>query len=347
VSTTYSVHPGGSIEPGPKPADCTPAEAALCLTTSVFATTVSGGSTKTTGTSVTETCATITGCNLRDVDATTTANACTIQRRAVRETDVPEPEEKATSKSEQVSAKAAEVESRAIPPTFIWACEQLGTDGMIWPFHPDDSNEQEDIRQMLTNRQAASNRKFDEVRADDLGITAFWIVRDMGDNAMDFFNSQQVPQIFLAYHPDNPVLPPHVPKEVKIISRDVNGETGMTGHIEQRSVNNETAQPLSKRVVESSHTNAWHLSMVSWPTKYPWDKEYGSGHLPANGPYFYTFDDSYGLGQTIYIFETDLDITSPVSSFPSCFLCLVYPLVSLYKASNSPSSMFVHLSTAY
>jgi hypothetical protein len=218
------------------------------------------------------------------------------------------------SKSEQESSKAAEIESRAIPATFIWACEQLGTDGFLWPFRPDDSNEQEDIRQMLINRKAASNRNFDEVRAHDLGVTAFWIVRDMGDNAMDFFNSDQVPQIFLAYRPDKPVLPPHVPRTITIVSRDADDETGMTGHIEQRSFNNETAQPLSKRVIDVSQSRAWHLSMMSWPANSVWDQAVPPGHFPAFDEYFYAFDDSYGLGQTIYIMETDLDDQNPVSS---------------------------------
>ncbi|KAJ1326027.1 chitinase [Microdochium nivale] len=61
-----------------KPADCTPAKASLCYTTSSFGTTVTGGSTKTTATQTTSRCATITSCNFQDVEATVTRGACSL-----------------------------------------------------------------------------------------------------------------------------------------------------------------------------------------------------------------------------------------------------------------------------
>ncbi|RDL41225.1 putative glycoside hydrolase family 18 protein [Venustampulla echinocandica] len=71
-----TVLPGDKVNAPIKPADCTPAEASLCLTTSSFGTTVSGGATRTTATEVKSTCATITGCNFRDAETTTTVDAC-------------------------------------------------------------------------------------------------------------------------------------------------------------------------------------------------------------------------------------------------------------------------------
>jgi chitinase len=344
--TTYSVHPGGIIEPGPKPADCTPAEAALCLTTSVFATTVTGGSTKTTGTSVTETCATITGCNFKDVDATTTANACTIQKRAVRETNVPEPGEEAASK--RGASKTAKIGSRAIPSHNFLSCAGSVPYGIIWSANPRRNSEQDEIRTMLTNRWLQTNNGFQEIRASDLGFTAFWVVNAMDDDAMAFFNSDLVPQIYLAYHPENPVLPPHVPpnpvpRPPPIVPRSANNESAVAEPTEersaidepaikrpiekestndetvatepngQRSFNNQTVQTLSKRAIDYYANDAWHISMLSWGPNIAFDEEHLPGHQPANNQYFQSWDDSYGEGQTIYILERFFDLGNPVS----------------------------------
>jgi hypothetical protein len=300
----------------------------------VFATTVTGGSTKTTGTSVTETCATITGCNLKDIDATTTANVCTIQKRAVRETNVPEPDEEAASKREQAASKTAKIKSRAIIPHHDFLrCQQDSPYAIIWPLNPELDNEQDEIRGMLVGRFQQTSHGYQEARADDMHFTAFYVVESVDDDAMAFFNSDLVPQIYLAYHPTNPVLPPHVPpnpvtqplpiiprnaKEKGAVTeptepRSANDETVATQFNEQRSFNNGTMQSLSKRVIDNYANDAWHVSMVSWGPDVNFDEEHLPGHQPANNQYYSSWDDSYGQGQTIYIMEDGMDTSNPVS----------------------------------
>ncbi|GAW18338.1 hypothetical protein ANO14919_078130 [Xylariales sp. No.14919] len=134
-----TVHPGGSLEPSPKPTDCEPAEAQVCMTKSVFATTVSRGTTKTTSTSVTETCATVTGCNLRDVDSTTSQNACTIRRRDIR---VTAPTAQSTGNAEGTERRNIEESGpRLLPRADVdWSCESAGPAGIIWPENPSPHN---------------------------------------------------------------------------------------------------------------------------------------------------------------------------------------------------------------
>jgi hypothetical protein len=316
------------------------------MTTQVFGTTVTGGSTKTTATSVTETCATITGCNLRDVDATTKVDACTIQRRAVRATDLPEPEEQATPRTDQESANTAKIKSRA-EPSFDWSCERQGEYGFLWPKNPDDQDEQWIIRTALIDRSLDKYRTFEVVESVDLGVTAFWIVHNMGQDAMDYFNSDAMPQVFLAYWPDHPVLPPHIPKEIDLtpvprdasdkitISKVIEKQTGNNGtvvgrprqsvgqrgatdearksiFIEQSSGDNGTTPTLSKRAMSPEITKNWWLSMTSWPRDTDFDKESLPGHHPEADAYYSSWDNSYGEGQTIYIWDVGIEDTNTV-----------------------------------
>jgi hypothetical protein len=328
---------------------------------------------------VTETCATITGCNFKDADATTTANACTIQPRAVRETDIPKPAEEARLEREQGSSKAAKIKPRAIPYV-AWGCEQDGPYGILWPSDSRDSDAQDEIRQMLEMRKRDSRRNYVEIRAHDLQITAFWWVERLSNEALNLFNSNQVPQIFLAYHPDNPVLPPHVPATVPlpepieqrdindetvetepIKKRDVNDKIRLSEPVEQRSFSNETAQSLSKRALREWVGDAWYRSMVSWPPDFYFDKEDGL-HRPAQGEFYQIWDDSFGQGQTVYILERaiydpDPDDPTPVglpllllaSALSGGHHCsrLGVPLVAfIYRESSFTPSMLIYLFTA-
>tara|TARA_R110002003_G_scaffold48_52_gene4334 strand:+ start:13733 stop:14506 length:774 start_codon:yes stop_codon:yes gene_type:complete len=240
--------------------------------------------------------------------------------------------------------KTAKIKPRA-GPTPQWSCELQGPYGILWPTNPENDNEQDDIRRMLLDRWQDSNRDYLEIRAQDLGITAFWVVFNMGTDAMDYFNSAALPQIFLAYHPDNPVLPPHIPKTVNItpVPRSANDEAAVTEPIEQRSdndesvvrepiesrsandktaerqsiekssVNNETAQALAKRALEPLKTSAWYLSMASWPPTENFDQYFLPDHRPTQGDFYSVWDDSYGQGQTIYILERGIDDSNSVS----------------------------------
>jgi chitinase len=344
-----SVHPGGSIESGPKPTKCEPAEAALCLTKSVFATTVSQGTTKTTATSVTETCATITGCSLRDVESTTKADVCTIRPRAVQETGVPAPQQSATWKREGASSTARKVKPRAgNGPN--WYCEQPGLYGIIWPLDPTDNNAQAEIRRILDDQKLyIPGNGYLEVRAKDLEFTAFYVVDSLGPEALAYFNSNAMPEIYLAYHPDNPVLPPHInPRQpfkrdsVGILmmkpaqgldtqgenvtvesfdqrtpqssfeQKDLNDNAATMEPIQTRAVDNGTKDIVMKRILDDWVTDAWHLSMISWPPNFNFDEDQ-SPHEPSANKFYMVWDDSWGQGQTVYVMEAAIDDTSPVS----------------------------------
>ncbi len=77
-----TIGPGGSVTyPTNQPTSCTTETAELCSTSTSFGVTVTDGSTRTTTTSVTSRCATITGCVVEDDDddqTTTGVDACTL-----------------------------------------------------------------------------------------------------------------------------------------------------------------------------------------------------------------------------------------------------------------------------
>jgi hypothetical protein len=288
---------------------------------------------------------------LRDIDTTTKADACTIRPRAVQETDISEPKhsEENTSRREERPLNASKIKPRATIPD--WSCEQPGPRGVIWPAKPYDSSEQAEIRRILDDRKTKGNLDYIEIRAHDLGFTAFWVVESMGPIATAHFNSQDMPEIFLAYHPDNPVLPPHVPAQVPVAPvsgplprRNANGETVVTAPFGQRSVNNETAitepsekenavgettiaEPNQPRGVnnETMHTvqkratlhtettDAWYLSMSSWPKGLKFDTVIPQEHDPYNRKLASVWDDSFGQGQTIYIMENSIQYFNTVS----------------------------------
>ena len=174
----YRIGPGGKPTAPPKPADCTPAEASICKTTSSFATTVDNGVTKTTATQVKSRCATITGCNVRDIEATTTGKACTLKARAVEVTGLPEV---------AAASEAPALAKRAEPD---WSCEQNGEDGIIWPVSP-EGRDQGRIRQLLQDRKGAIGHDYYEVRADALDFTPFYYVYNLGPMAKSWFQSEE------------------------------------------------------------------------------------------------------------------------------------------------------------
>lgn len=183
-----SVHPGGSIEVPPKPASCTPAEASLCITTSSFATSVSAGTTKTTATQVKSRCATITGCNLQDVEATKTANACKLTRRAMQLPDLPEathaPEKRLLVKRSEPS----------------WCNEQDSSDGILLLSMPFSATARAIVEGVLERRDTALKKRdmkngFEMIQAKHMGFTAFIHVTNLGPLAFDYFNSDEIDEV--------------------------------------------------------------------------------------------------------------------------------------------------------
>lgn len=138
------------------------------------------------------TCATITGCNFRDVEATKTVDACTLNNFAVRATG---------------NAQAAALEKRRAP--FSWLCDLKDTDGIIWPQDNDDAA-QSRIVEILEERDAAFENDKKEApgyimfRGDGLGFTAFYWVFNMGKETQRWLSSNEVPEVRLAYGTSNP-----------------------------------------------------------------------------------------------------------------------------------------------
>lgn len=124
------------------------------------------------------TCATITGCNFRDAEATKTVDACTLNNNlAVRATGTPQ----------------AAPEKRAL---FDWKCDDGGHDGVIWPLTNDDAGQQR-IIQLLDDREAVLGleESYIAFRADELKFTAFYWVKNMGPRAKTFFSSNSVNEV--------------------------------------------------------------------------------------------------------------------------------------------------------
>jgi chitinase len=175
---------GGKVAPPPKPEGCTPAEASLCFTTSSFATTVSKGVTKTTSTQVKSTCATITGCNLKDVEHTKSVEKCALTKRHVEPVAVP-----------QETGRPAK---RAVAPNVVsfpsFFCESDGQDGFVFLNNARDSQARANVIAVLDQRAAIfkvtkKQSGYTEFRANNLGYTAFFVVRNMGPVLLKYFNS--------------------------------------------------------------------------------------------------------------------------------------------------------------
>ncbi|KAH7117301.1 oviduct-specific glycoprotein [Dactylonectria macrodidyma] len=163
AAAQHSIGPGGKPTYPPKPADCEPTQASLCLTTSSFGTTVSNGATRTTATQVKSTCATITGCNLRDVEATKTGASCAVKTEGA------------------LGRRDRE----------WWECDDAIADGVILPRAPFIPEEIDKIRDLLKERKDVLGEDaggFEEFTAVDLKFTAYFFVKNMGTQAHFYFN---------------------------------------------------------------------------------------------------------------------------------------------------------------
>jgi chitinase len=185
---TNRVMPGGGLKPPPKPADCTPAEASLCFTTRKFATTVSEGQTKTTATSTTERCATITGCNFKDAETTKDSDVCTIERRAVEATAAPG--------TTNVPGAVATINQRSAllrrADEPLWCNERPGNDNILLMKRPKNADHRAYIIEVLERRKEALSARnmvgnYLEIRSATLGFTAFFYVYNLGRLGRDFF----------------------------------------------------------------------------------------------------------------------------------------------------------------
>jgi chitinase len=165
--------PDGKFSPPPKPADCEPAEAEFCAITSSFATTVDNGATKTTATQIKSTCATVTGCNLRDAEETKSQDACKLTRRDIESTVPAE----ATGVPEMRA-----LQKRADPD---WSCEDPGFDFILILADRMSTSQRSVIKGAIDTRDRALEDQgkpngYYEVRSERLGYTAFFYVKNVG-----------------------------------------------------------------------------------------------------------------------------------------------------------------------
>ncbi|KAK8078992.1 hypothetical protein PG994_002799 [Apiospora phragmitis] len=290
-----TIGPGGKPTHPPKPADCEPAEASLCMTTSSFATTVSNGATRTTATQVKSTCATITGCHLRDVEATTSADACTLQPTA-----------------------GAAVGRRA-RDWFGGECDKPIGDAVVLPYRPDRPADIDAIRAVLDERKAVLGDdagSYEEFTAPDLGFTAYFWIKGMGRRTFDALNDERrVPQMWCARTPvpeirrayfyefengvrilnngdrlrEKPPLLPRYNQRRMHRGSDDDTEDGLNQTLTPPA----TLNPV-KWGPDSEPNSKWHLGQISTPPNVVFQKD---------GPYTYSYDDSLGKGQTIFILD--------------------------------------------
>jgi hypothetical protein len=121
-------------------------------------------------------CATITGCNFKDAEATKSVDACTLKRRNAEVTDLP----KVTGAAEP----EPELLARANDPD--WECAE--TDGQAYYLlmkKPADASHRTQIKDFLTTRETAlKKRSMDgswfEIRSEALDFTAFYYVHNLG-----------------------------------------------------------------------------------------------------------------------------------------------------------------------
>lgn len=171
--------PDGTFTPPPKPANCEPAEASFCLTTSAFATTVTKGVTKTTATQVKSTCATVTGCNLQDVEETKTENACHLTRRDIESTNLAE------------ATGVPSLHKRAQPD---WCQETNGNDMVLILYDRTSSDQRDAVIAALDERDTELKKEskpcgYHEVRSNELKFTAFFFVNNVGPESNLFLSA--------------------------------------------------------------------------------------------------------------------------------------------------------------
>ncbi|KAI9146948.1 oviduct-specific glycoprotein [Paramyrothecium foliicola] len=307
VWPALTVLPDGTFSPPPKPDGCEPAEASLCLTTSAFGTTVTNGVTRTTATHVKSTCATITGCHLRDVEETKTVEACKLTRRAIEAADVAE----ATA-----MPKMHKLEERDEPD---WGCEQPWDDGIIILLDGSSSSQRAAVKAALERRDQALKNWNDnkqpgeeaklyghrEIRSNKLGYTAFFFVNSLGPASAaylgDFYDDNMAAMYHNRYGPNSPSPGSPSSPVGKRSHADAIGNGTLASE--------DTASSLLKRALQHEQTNQWHLSMLSWPEdidfsgKYKWSNNIE--HNADKSVWSYAYDDSGGRDQTIYIMEAD------------------------------------------
>jgi hypothetical protein len=241
-------------------------------------------------------------------------------------------------------------------PDFEWNCESQGfKDGVVWPQNPDNLAEQKEIENMLIERKKENKRDYHAIDAPHLSFTGFYVVHELGFDALDYFNSKAWLEIFLAYLPESRILSPHIPKEVDLLPRSTNGELANTESIEESDGNNATvargrvgsrnaeddiaatrsseqprmtnkiARTLSKKALDTDFSSTWYLSMVSWAR--------GAIFDPSNDPnrrsWLSNWDNSYGQSQTIYVVEVGLDEDYHVSHPPLIWHLSAWHLCSL------------------
>jgi hypothetical protein len=230
---------------------------------------------------------------------------------------------------------------------------------MLWPKAGDDNSQQDEIRRVLEDRKVNLKLDYIEIRAHNMQVTAFWVVESLGPVAYNHFNSANFPEVFLAYYPENPVLPAHVPKDVPgILKRDAgfdgsaipeefyrwntgddtdegasrpgpvdqpnaNEEPVISEPVETQAQNNETIHTLFQpRAINMDNNGAWYLSMDSFPPNVNFDEDFPPQHEPSSGKAASVWDDSYGQGQTVYIMENAMDQANQVSSSMSQLSCM-------------------------
>ena len=190
-----SVHPGGKVDYPDEPENCTPKSASLCSTTTSFGTTVSQGVTKTTTTKVQSTCATITGCEVQDSEATQTqvGGSCAPRRRQVA------PRTAAAALPEVTDAPQKRAPNNNAP---AWQCDPgLDATVIILRNAEDPGSRSETINLLqaryndLASLGLANQGYWHEIRANTLGFTAFFYLDALGTEGLKFFNSAEVPTV--------------------------------------------------------------------------------------------------------------------------------------------------------
>lgn len=149
---------------------CETRTASICAETTSFVSSVSGGATRTSTTTI-STCATILGCNAEDQSTSTQVSTCSTKRRR----DVP-----STATAAQATAPVARSDS---PPDSGSDCSRGPTaPAIIYPLDPKDHDILQAVRNALIELDLNVNH---EVRSDRLDFTAFFWVDDVDEEQLE------------------------------------------------------------------------------------------------------------------------------------------------------------------
>ncbi|KAK0673186.1 pectate lyase superfamily protein-domain-containing protein [Cercophora samala] len=337
---TITIPTKGPIPTPEKPSNCKTETAELCKMTTSYGGIVEGGTTRTTTSTVKETCATIFGCELEDdTSSTETFEGCTVTPVAKRDLDtIPTPSQKAPSLVEGRAQHLIQARAKKKP------CDRQ--DAIIIPQNPEDVQA---IRDWLGNSNNNPDKKaweYQEIKSERAKFTGFFYIVNLDRASLDKLAAEKqthgIDDVYFILEKNaaansatsaadgrkprpvtdiwqgNPPIPEGGGGGPAVVPRHLNGGLPPSAAMPNYPVsfNGTLSGPLNKRneFMKHSRFDYWELSQLSAPPQYSgfqsWKKmnnkarEQDKSNKIINT---YWYPQGTGPEQYVYNLETDFD----------------------------------------